>query len=78
MKTVSIMEAQHNLSRVLRQVESGQSVVITRRKHMIARLEPVNQPVALPDFGVRAAKIWGAKWKGASSNDLLEESRGER
>ncbi len=72
------MEAQHNLSRVLRHVESGEPVVITRRKRMVARLEPINQSVALPDFGARAAKIWGPKWTGASSSDLLAESRGER
>jgi antitoxin (DNA-binding transcriptional repressor) of toxin-antitoxin stability system len=32
MKLVSIMEAQHNLARVLREVEAGHVVGITRRK----------------------------------------------
>jgi prevent-host-death family protein len=80
MKTVSIMEAQHNLSRVLKLVESGHEVGITRRKKVVARLLPARDASAvdLPDFGARARAIWSGGWNGASSDALLEESRGER
>lgn len=80
MKTVSIMEAQHNLSRVLREVAAGHEVGITRRKKLVARLVPpeVEPAVEWPDFVTRAAEVWGNRWRGASSDDLLDEGRGER
>jgi antitoxin (DNA-binding transcriptional repressor) of toxin-antitoxin stability system len=79
-KTVSIMEAQHNLSRVLKLVESGHEVGITRRKKVVARLLPPRDAgkVHFPDFSARARDIWGGGWQGASSDALLQESRGER
>ncbi|HSH09916.1 MAG TPA: type II toxin-antitoxin system Phd/YefM family antitoxin [Oceanipulchritudo sp.] len=80
MKKVTIMEAQHNLSKVLKQVEEGQGVYITRRKRVVAKIVPpeADGPVAFPDFGRRAKKTWGGPWTGASSTEVLEESRGER
>lgn len=78
MKTFSIMEAQHNLSQVLRIVESGQKVGITRRKHLVAQLVPVAKAVEFPDFVERARQVWGGEWNGLGSGALLDESRGER
>jgi prevent-host-death family protein len=80
MKTFSIMEAQHNLARVLREVEAGHEVGITRRNQLVARLLPPagQSEVELPDFVGRARKVWGGAWEGGSSDDLLDESRGER
>lgn len=80
MKTFSIMEAQHNLSRVLREVAAGHAVGITRRKKLVARLvPPEDEPeVEGPDFMTRAAGVWGNGWRGASSDDLLNAGRGER
>lgn len=78
MKTFSIMEAQHNLARVLRVVDSGQRVGITRRKKLVAKIIPVEESVEFPDFVGRALKIWGPSWPGSSSTALLDESRGER
>jgi prevent-host-death family protein len=80
MKTFSIMEAQHHLSRVLREVAAGHEVGITRRKKLVARLvPPEDEPgVEWPDFVTRAAEVWGDGWRGASSDDLLDEGRGER
>lgn len=80
MKTFSIMETQHNLSRVLREVESGHEVAITRRKKVVARILPPlpEDEVIFPDFSARARKLWGTTWKGAGTDDLLSESRGER
>ena len=79
MKKVSIMEAQHNLSKVLKQVGEGQGVYITRRKKVVARIVPpeVNPEPEFPDFAKRARKTWG-EWKGQSSSGLLEDTRGSR
>ena len=50
MKTFSIMETQHNLSQVLRVVESGLQVGITRRKELVAHIVPVKKTVDQPDL----------------------------
>ena len=81
MKKVSIMEAQHNLSKVLKQVEEGGSVYITRRGKVVARIEGLDTdgPVTFPDFRKRARQTWNRdQWKGSGSKTLLESSRGER
>ncbi|NDV63573.1 antitoxin Phd/YefM, type II toxin-antitoxin system domain protein [Puniceicoccales bacterium CK1056] len=77
---VSIMEAQHNLSKVLQRVEEGSSVYITRRKKVVARLvrAETGEKVIFPDFGKRARTTWGKKWTGSSSDELLDADRGER
>lgn len=79
-KTYSIMESQHNLSRVLREVSAGYEVGITRRKKLVARILPAvdDDRVEFPDFEARVRRIWGRRWKGRSSDRLLDESRGER
>ena len=74
------METQHNLARVLREVEAGYEVGITRRNKLVARLLPPEQPseIEWPDFVARARGVWGEDWTGTSSDDLLDESRGDR
>ena len=53
---------QHHLSDVMRHVDQGQEVLVTRRRRTIARLVPI-QPAAAkvkwPDFAVRTARIKG-------------------
>lgn len=80
MKTFSIMETQHNLARVLREMEAGHAVGITRRNKLVARLVPPAGPadVEWPDFVGRAREVWGGDWQGSSSDELLDDSRGER
>jgi prevent-host-death family protein len=79
MKSCSIMEAQHNLAALVRRVETGAELVITRRRKPVAKLVPLNEtPVVFPDFKLRARKIWAGKWRGAGSDELLEESRGNQ
>lgn len=74
------MEAQHNLAVLLREVEAGRELTITRRRKPVARLTPVPAaaPVEFPDFAGRARKTWRGPWRGAGSQELLEASRGER
>jgi antitoxin (DNA-binding transcriptional repressor) of toxin-antitoxin stability system len=80
MRTFSIMETQHNLARVLREVEAGHEVGITRRKKLVARLLPPKgeDDIVFADFAARARKCWGGKRTGTGSSGLLEETRGER
>ena len=75
----SIMEAQHNLARVLREVEAGYEVGITRRKKLVARLLPPEAPdkIRFPDFGQRARDTWGGITQGTPMDVLLGETRGE-
>ena len=79
-KTYSIMESQHNLAQVVREVEAGYEVGITRRRKLVARLLPPEEDdrVELPDFAARARKVWGGAWQGRSSQELVDEGRGER
>lgn len=74
------MEAQHNLSKWLKEVEAGRELAITRRKKVVARLTPPKRPsgVTFPNFEARAKESWGDAWKGISSDDLLDETRGNR
>lgn len=79
MKQCSIMEAQHNLAALVRRVEAGAELVITRRRRPVARLVPLEEkPLVFPDFKARARKVWGGAWRGAGSDELLDESRGSR
>ena len=80
MKTFSIMETQHNLALVLREVAAGHEVGITRHKKLVACLLPPPVPavIELPDFVARARSVWHAGWSGTGSNELLEETRGSR
>jgi len=80
MKTFSIMETQHNLALVLREVAAGHEVGITRHKKLVARLLPPPVPavIELPDFVARARCVWHGGWNGTGSSELLEETRGSR
>ncbi|MEX2381688.1 MAG: type II toxin-antitoxin system Phd/YefM family antitoxin [Opitutales bacterium] len=80
MKKISIMEAQHNLAKWVREVESGRELAITRRKKVVARLAPAKaaDAVDFPDFKKRALERWSKPWRGVGSDQLLDESRGER
>ena len=79
-KIYSIMQSQHNLAQVLREVEPGYEVGITRRKKLVARLLPPeeNDRVEFPDSAARARRVWGETWQGSSSDALVDEGRGER
>lgn len=63
MKTVSLRDMQHHLSEVMRHVDQGNEVLVTRRNRPVARLSPV-RPAAIiaawPDFAGRAKRIKGA------------------
>ena len=80
MKRFSVMKTQHNLAEVLREVDAGEEVLITRHKKVVARLLPPEREsvVSFPDFQRRAAAAWKDGWTGASSDALIDETRGDR
>lgn len=65
MKSVTIREAQHNLAKILKDVERGETVEILRRSVPVARLSPVDsvepevKPVDWTWVEERRRKIWG-------------------
>ena len=75
------MQAQHNLAQILRELEGGGEMVITRRRKPVARLLPIaaqDEAAIFPDFKARARRTWSGGWRGASSDALVAESRGAR
>ena len=54
MKTVNVTEAKAHLSRLLRRVERGETVVIVHRGRPIARIEPVREAGPAADDAVLA------------------------
>jgi prevent-host-death family protein len=85
MKKVSIREVQHNFGEVLRCVEEGATVYVTRRKVPVARLLPVHAhaddvpAVDWRDHARRLHAIWGARRSQVNKTDaVLADLRGER
>jgi prevent-host-death family protein len=65
MRTASIREVRHDFSRILEWVESGEEVVITKRRDAVARILPIRRKKAvrakMPDFAARMRKVLGQK-----------------
>jgi prevent-host-death family protein len=78
MKTATIRDVRHNLSKVLSWVEEGEEVRITRRNQPVAKIVPAGmppEPVEWPDFSARARRIWGRKRGGKSLSETILEER---
>ena len=81
MKTASVRKVQHHLSEVLRWVERGQEVIITRRNRIVARMVPAggsSNPVEWPNFLERARKTWGSRPRGKPVSRIIIEERADR
>ena len=57
MKTATVREAQHHLSKLLDEVEKGHEFILTRRGKQVGKLVPMEKP---EDLGER--KIDWAAW----------------
>ena len=80
MRTASIREAQRDLQKILRLVERGEVVEITRRNRVVARLVPA-APRAVdrfPDFVSRAREVWGRRPRGKPTSSVVVDARAER
>lgn len=60
MKIVGSYEAKAKLSGILREVESGETVIITRNGHAIAKISPIGEQ-AKRDPGAAMARLLASK-----------------
>jgi antitoxin (DNA-binding transcriptional repressor) of toxin-antitoxin stability system len=78
MKTASVYEVQHNFSRVLAWVHSGETVLIQRRNIPVAKLVPAGKKAsALPNFLMRLEKTYNKRIL-PDSRPILDELREDR
>lgn len=78
MSTVTVAEAKAHLSKVLKRVERGEEVVITRRGKPVARLSQV-QPSKKPiDFEAIAALRESMPFQEVPSVDIIRQMRDEK
>jgi antitoxin (DNA-binding transcriptional repressor) of toxin-antitoxin stability system len=80
MKTASVYEVQHNFSRVLSWVTSGETVIIRRHRVPVAKLVPAKKEkprAKMPDFMARLKKNFGDKVF-PDSQPILDELREDR
>jgi len=68
-KEVSIYEAKTHLSRLLREVESGEEIIIRRGKKAIARIISAQTP----DYNTTPDMATGEVWMADDFNAPLEE-----
>jgi prevent-host-death family protein len=79
MRTASVYEVQHNFSKVLSWVNSGETVIIQRRNVPVAKLVPAEDKVTppLPDFLKRLKQTYKERVL-PDSAAILDELREDR
>jgi len=81
MKKATVREVQHNLRKILRWIEDGEAVVISRRGRIVANLVPSpveSQKIKWPDFNKRIQTIWGTVPPGKPPSRIIIDERDER
>jgi antitoxin (DNA-binding transcriptional repressor) of toxin-antitoxin stability system len=81
MRKVSVRELQQQLRRVLELVQRGETVEITKRHRVIAKLSPTGQPrtgTAWPDLEARARKVLGDRILAPGGLEQILSDRGPR
>ena len=84
MRSVTIREVQHNISKVLREVEAGEEIIIRRRHRAIAKLVPLSSPTTRKKVDWsrqwdRLSKIYHGRFvSGKSASEIVAEGRGDR
>lgn len=79
MKKASVAEVQHNLNSVLKFVEQGEKVLLTRRNKVIAKIVPVydTENDEWPSFYERAEEMF-KEAKGKNPEQIILDDRKER
>ena len=80
MNALSVRELQQNIKQVMDRVERGESVEVTRRRRLVARIVPVEHPAAAapwPDLDVRARKALGTRVIDPPASQQLLADRGK-
>ena len=83
MKTATVREVQHKLSRVLARVKRGEEITITKRGKAVARLIPTavarGQGSEWPDFTGRMKRLFpDGPPTGKPTSEVVMELREER
>jgi prevent-host-death family protein len=85
MRSVKIAELKDRLSEHLRAVEQGDEVIVTDRNRPIARIVPIAEAharatliAAQVPFSTVRHRTWSAAAWELSSDELLQEERGDR
>jgi prevent-host-death family protein len=81
MKTITVRHAQHHLAAVLDEVSRGETIAITRRGTVVARLTPpadLKSSVKWPDHGSRMARLAEAADFGTPASEIIDANREER
>ncbi len=60
MKTATVREAQHHLSKLLAEVEKGEEIRITRRGREVCKLVPIGEPEDPRERNIDWA-VWAVK-----------------
>jgi prevent-host-death family protein len=80
-RSVSMRELQQNLKAVVARVERGETVELTRRRRVVARLVPAVECKAVPpwpDLEARARSIFGDRVLSPGASEVLIQERNER
>lgn len=76
MKTASVRDIRQNFPRVMEWIADGETVAVTMRRRIVARLVPEPVPkvkkMAAPDFDAISRRIFGSR---TFSNDAMESER---
>ncbi len=78
MQTINVREARHNFSRLLNAVESGETIIITRKGKTVAKLEKVTENDLQLYFPDRSTFRAGLPPSSAPSSELIRDIRNER
>lgn len=85
MRTASIRELQHGMKGLLKKVQAGETVQVTRRGEVVAHIIPTPhkrnsaKPPQWPDFMARLEKIFpDGVPPGKLASEIVDEGRGER
>ena len=77
MKKASIRELRYAFPKIERLLQQGESIQITKRRRVIARIVPEipKSHVAIPDFLERLRSIYGSKSLAVSGAELITKDR---
>jgi antitoxin (DNA-binding transcriptional repressor) of toxin-antitoxin stability system len=75
MKTASVGEVQKNFAKVIKRIDAGEEIMITRRGKIVAKISAVGpqEKIQWPDFMKDAVRS-----KGVSASKLIQSDREER
>jgi antitoxin (DNA-binding transcriptional repressor) of toxin-antitoxin stability system len=77
MRKATVRDLRYRFSVVEELLRDGKEIQITKRKHVIARLQPpsAHGPIRMPDFGSRMKAIFGNKKFKVSGATLIAQDR---